>query len=71
MSKSMTHQVMTRPAAIERSFGEAERVMASDYRPGHTRWQMGTITRKMGVKSYQVDLGNGGVEGACRLNQKR
>ena len=61
MSKAMTRQVMTRAAAIERSFGEGERVMVRDYRTGHTRWQPATITQKLGVKSYLVDLGNGGV----------
>ena len=35
--------------------------MVQDYQPGHTQWQPATITKKMGVKSYQVDLGNGGV----------
>ena len=35
--------------------------MVRDYRIGHTRWQPATITQKLGVKSYLVDLGNGGV----------
>ena len=35
--------------------------MVRYYRPGDTRWQPATITKKMRVKSYQVDLGNGGV----------
>eukprot|EP00731_Ephydatia_muelleri_P013854 Em0007g1164a len=61
VSKAMTRQVMTRAAAIERSFGEGERVMVHDYRTGHTRWQPATITQKLGVKSYLVDVGNGGV----------
>lgn len=61
VSKAMTRQVMTRPAAVERNFEEGETVMVRDYRPGHTRWQPATITKKMGVKSYQVDFGNGGV----------
>ena len=61
VSKAMTRQVMTRPAAVERNFEEGETVMVRDYRPGHIQWQPATVTKKMGVKSYQVDLGNGGV----------
>ena len=61
VSKAMTRQVMTRPAAVERNFEDGETVMVRDYRPGHIRWQPATVTKKMGVKSYQVDLENGGV----------
>ena len=50
---------MSRSAAIEHIFNPGIKVLVSDYRLGHSRWQSGVVMVAVGTKTYEVQCDNG------------
>ena len=61
--KHQAIQVNSRASAPERNFEAGDSVMVRNYQPNHSRWQPGCIQRRVGTKSYHVEVPGGSM--AC------